>query len=161
MRRMALIFYILLAFFYLSACTESPSNGDGTSFIPDVEAACSVTQAAACSGAGYTVYIGLIGNLAIRCDTYLGSITSATQFTQSFDASGTAVAAQTSYLTATVSAWVDNSGATIGSLNENTQRACSFVDVNSNQRLDANEPVGQGDITPGVTGAQINDWVAY
>lgn len=151
---------LLLAFFFwaLASCVESAGTGTDFNYIPDVRLECQLTQALGCNETGKTVYVGWISDLSVDCETYLFQLSSTT-FTSSFDASGTTTTAQSGiYMTAFVTQWVNSLGATTTDLQERTYRVCAFIDRNGNGQLDVNDSVGEGQATPGVTSATINDW---
>lgn len=140
-------------------CVDGAGTGTDYNFIPDVQLDCSRIQAPLCQNDGATMYVGLIADASVDCETYLSQLTAST-FVPSFDASGSGTGSVSGfYLTGLVTQWKNSLGATVQSLQEQTYRACAFVDVQPvNGQLDFNEPVGEGLATPGVTSATINDW---
>lgn len=150
---------LCLYFLPLVACVEGAGTGTEYNFIPDVQVNCSQIQASDCQNAGHKMYVGLVADLDVDCETYLAQLTS-TSFRPSFDASGSVTGSKSGfYLTGLVTQWESSLGARITDLQERTYRACGFVDADPvNGQLDIGEPVGEGTATPGVTSAIIDDW---
>lgn len=63
-------------------------------------------------------------------------------------------------MTATLSDWLNDVGGTIDVLEPGDYTICAFVDLNSNDVLDTNEPVAQGTVPAGGTGFVLNQWTA-
>ncbi len=156
MRRVAL----LSAFITLSACG---GGGDGGgNYIPTVQLQCATASVAGCSQNGKTAWVGIIETLtAADCDDTLATLNS-TQRQQLFNVSGSVVSTQSgAYLTGRVSEWTNTTGGNQDVLNPGTYEVCAFVDLNGNDVIDTNEPVGRGQISPGGSGTYIlSSWSA-
>lgn len=150
-----LLLALLLA---LTGC--SGGGRGGTGYIEDLQFQCTGAQAAACAGGGYTVFVGLARTLSADCDDYLYGL-SAAQRQSAFAASGTTTSAHSGiYMTGIVTAWVDANGAAISALDDGTYQVCAFADIDGNDRIDMNEPVGRGELTVGAKGFVLSDWSA-
>jgi|GEM_PF-5481483 len=130
-------------------------------FIPDIPIECTTGQAADCAGNNLPIFVGIVESTAgADCDDFLTGMNANLRQT-SFLAWGTATSSRSGiFLTANITDWKDTSGGTIDVLEPGPYKVCAFVDTNSNDVIDTNEPVGEGTITAGQTGFVLDDWSA-
>lgn len=143
----------------LNACGGGGDSGDN--FIPTVQLECATAAVAGCSQNGKAAWVGLIESLAADCDDTLATLT-ATQRQQLFNVNGSVISSQAgAYLTGRVSSWSNSTGGDQDVLNPGSYQVCAFVDLNGNDVIDTNEPVGQGQVSIGSTGTYIlSNWSA-
>jgi hypothetical protein len=148
-----------MPFFLICGCLEGSGGGGANyDYIPDVQLECSSAQAAACGAAQFTIYVGLIRDLSVDCESYLHQI-SANNFTAVFDASGEALGhGSGSEMVGYATRWVNFQGNGITDLEEGDYRICAFIDKNGNAIMDNDDAVGEGQLSPGVTGVVVDDW---
>ncbi len=157
---MCLRFTLLTAVFMFTAC--SGGGDSGGNFIPTVQLQCATAAVAGCSQNGKTAWVGLIQTLtAGDCDDTLATLDSS-QRQLLFTVSGSVVSSQAgAYLTGRVSDWINSTGGQQDVLNPGTYEVCAFVDLNGNDVIDTNEPVGRGQISTGGSGTYIlSTWSA-
>ena len=141
----------------LVGCGDSATDSELV-FIPDVQLECEGGQASGCLQEALNVFTGIQKTSTMPCDALMSGM-SASQRRMAFIATADSVSNRTgNYLTAIATNWRNSSGGRVDVLPSGTYSVCAFVDVNGNGQLDLNEPLGQGSVTLGVTGARITEW---
>lgn len=156
-------FLLLLTFsFFFVGCLGGTGDGSGPITIPVLDFQCfsGGLPAGKCdaSAAGDAVYIGLISDTDLDCDSYLdGRLLS--EFTALFEASANTTASyNTGFLTGSVSNWSDNNGFSVGSLPNVTYRVCGWIDSNSNNAIDSTDIIAQSSIFLDSNNLTIVSW---
>lgn len=150
---------LIISSSFLQSCGGGGDSGGN--FIPTVQLECATAGVAGCSQNGKTAWVGLIESLAADCDDTLATLAS-NQRQQLFNVNGSVVSSQAgAYLTGRVSSWTNSTGGEQDVLNPGTYQVCAFVDLNGNDVIDTNEPVGQGQVSIGGSGTFIlSNWAA-
>lgn len=155
----ALVFAALI----LSGCIEAGGSAEDVN-IPQVEFECDRYQVPKCSSSdatGKTAYLGLIQS-AVDCYTYLEHISSG-QFYLFFDAHSTTTVSYTStYSMGSFTSFKNTANATLLTLPDGMYYACSFIDIDGNEKVDYFEPVASGMVdTSTSTVPYLTDWSQF
>lgn len=150
---------IIVVFVALAGCSGGGDESGGN-FVPNIELECPSGTIGTCTGNGKTAYFGLIETLTLDCDDTLTGLNSA-QRQALFLVSGTAVTVQSGgYLTGRITNWINSTGGQQDVLNPGTYQVCGFIDANGNGVIDANEPVGKGQVSAGTSNYIVTTWNA-
>ena len=149
--------YAIAVYALIGCSSDAP---EGTDYIPDIPIECDSGVVADCINPGKTAYVGLISSLVVSCEDFLNNLNDL-QRRQSFAAYGSTNTTRSGgLLIGTVSTWENESGGRINAMESGSYQVCAFIDTNSNDRIDLNEPVGTGTVTLGQNSFILSTWSA-
>lgn len=156
-------FSLLFGVFVITTpgCSGGSSSGNSQfQYLPDIDIECYLAQTSDCSSSnqGKSFFIGLTSNTNVNCESYLSQSLSQTMLRQSFDFSGTGTTYYSTFLSGTVTSWVNSNNVTVLTMQSTTYKACAFIDIDGNGLFGNTEPVGELSLSPSNNNPQITDW---
>lgn len=148
--------------FSLFGCGDSSSGEYSDAPLIDFE--CSFVDAIGCdpSQVHKPVYVGLAEDLDLICAQKFSLSTTGDQIAQSFDySSRTYTSEQGGVIVGATIHWANSSLMPVILLPSQTFKVCAFIDINENERIDANEPIHESTITIGEPFLPLSDWSNY
>jgi hypothetical protein len=156
---------ILLLATAVGATLTACDDGDPGSYsnAPELDFECSFADAIGCDATndGKTVFIGLHEDTSLDCSAHL-ALLNRTQMIASFDYSSVTTANNVGgILTGVAVHWVNTQAMPIILLPLQTFRVCAFIDANSNEMIDVNEPIQESNVTIGSGFLPLSNWSNY
>ncbi|MCB9026299.1 MAG: hypothetical protein H6625_08285 [Bdellovibrionaceae bacterium] len=157
MKKVIVLFFILISTIILACGQES--NSDSQILIPPIAISCSQASSVDCvsTKAGKKFYVGLLANTQLVCEEELLKAQSS-NFYMFFDYSGSGTAVFNGELEAEVLDWNDTENQEAFYLNKTNYKACAFLDVNDNGKLDPTEVIGELTFSYSNNQPTIIDW---
>jgi hypothetical protein len=162
MRKAILKFAYLTLMLSLAACGEKTTVS--YSDAPWLDFECSFVSTLSCNATAQskTAYFGLSENTSLDCRSHIDGL-STSDWPAAFDYfTHTQTNLTGSVVTGIATNWVNRYEMPVVQLPTNVPlRVCGFIDLNANNQIDLNEPLLQGELTPGQDFLPFSNWDSF